>query len=215
VETYLGSLPSRGRTERWADPAIHYPKANVEQRVVGGHEPRSWVWLCFTAAERWSQDAARDALILQTVLRFRIFEVLRRDLAAVYDLRTNVDLQREPTERHFLTVLAACSPQNVDKVRGAVLSELADIARNGVDREHLEKTASQIRKKREVDVKDNEWWLAQLREAYRHDGDFAGALDAEALLARVTSDHIKAAAARMVRNKPHIVISLLPAGSAN
>lgn len=77
----------------------------------------------------------------------------------------------------------------------------------------ISKAAAQIRKKHEVDTKDNEWWLTQLRDAYRHGDDFTSVMDIDAMLTRVTSDHIRATAARMVRGKPHIAISLWPEAS--
>ncbi len=206
VETYLGSLPSRGRRERGKDAGIRYPRATLERDVAAGPVDRSWVWIAFAAPEHWSIDAERDARILETVLTIRLFEILRVNSGMVYELYTRVDMNRDLTESHSLSVLFACAPENVDKLRDAVLSELAQIARNGIGREYLDKAAAQIRKRHQTDLKDNGWWLTQLRDAYRHGDDFASVTDIDATLARVTSDRIKATAARMVQGKPHLTV---------
>ena len=214
VETYLGGLPSKSRRERLKAAVIRYPSVGIERRVTGGSEPRSWVWICFTAPERWTMDAERDARILDAILQIRMFEILRRDSSGVYTEDVNVDLQRDPTERHFLTLLFACAPENVNRLRDTVLTELAGMARNGVGREYLAKVSAQMRKQHEVDLRDNEWWLTHLQDAYRHGDDFAAATDLEATLARVTSDHVRATADRIVRGKPHIAITLQPEASS-
>jgi len=210
VETYLGSLPSQGRREQVRDEGIPYPRATVERDVAAGPVDRSWVWIGFRAAEHWSIDADRDTKILETVLGIRLFEILRVNAGMVYDLNAGVHMNRDGTENHMLFVLFACAPENVNKLRDAVLSELAQIAKSGVGREYLDKAAAQIRKAHQADLKDNAWWVTQLLDAYRHGDDFASVRDIDATLARITSDRIKATAARIVQGKPHLTISLRP-----
>jgi zinc protease len=214
VETYLGSLPARGRKAHWKDIGIKYPAGRITRTVAAGSEAKSRVELAMTAPDRWTFDAERDAEILSMVLQIRLREVLREDLGGVYSVRVSALVTREPVQRRRLTISFGCDPANVETLEAAALAEVRAIAKGGIGADYLTKVTEQLRRGREVDLKTNRWWQSQLQGAYYYHDDFARSVDLDATLQRVTSARIQAAAAHFLDEHNLIVGILRPAPDA-
>jgi zinc protease len=210
VETYLGSLPSKGRKETWKDIKIKYPTAKVTKEIKAGTEPKSFVSLTMGSLEKWTLDGERDARILSMVLRIRMREVLREDMGGVYGVSIGAWVSREPIQRKSLRVYFGCNPENVEKLRTAVFDELTKIAKDGIEPKYLEKVTEQLRRQHEVDLKENSWWLSELSDAYYYGDDIKVAQDVDAVAKRVTSDNIKASAKRFFDPKRYVLGVMRP-----
>jgi zinc protease len=194
VERYLGSLPSKGRKEHWKDIGVRYPTRMIKKDIVAGTEPKARVQLTMSAPDKWSVDLDRDAKILSMVLRIRLREVLREDMGGVYHVSIGAGISREPTQRRTMSISFGCDPENVDKLRAAAFDEIAKVVKDGIGSEYLDKVREQLRRERETDLKENEWWVSNLRDSYWNGDDFAKVNDLDAMLARVTGANVKIAA---------------------
>jgi zinc protease len=210
VESYLGSLPSKGRKEHWKDIGIKYPTTKITKQIVAGTEPKSFVSLWMGAPDKWTIEGQRDAQILSMVLRIRLREVLREDMGGVYGVSVGAWVGREPTQRHGFNVFFGCDPNNVDKLRTAVFDEVAKIAKDGIGDLYLEKVTEQLRRKHETDLKENSWWMSQLHQTYYYGDDFTAQTDVGAVEKRVTSANIKAAARRYFDTKNYVLGVMRP-----
>jgi zinc protease len=208
VETYLGGLPAKGRKEKWKDIGIKYPTSTVTKTITAGTEPKSFVSLTMNTADKWSRDNERDAKILSMVLRIRLREVLREDMGGVYGVQVGAWTSREPTERRGFRVFFGCKPENVEALKKATFDEVAKIQKNGVEPIYIEKVTEQLRRQHETDLKENSWWMDQLQEAYYFGDKFEVVSDVDAIVKRVTSDNIKAAANKFFDAK-HFVFGVL------
>jgi zinc protease len=208
VETYLGSLPAKGRKEKWKDINIKYPTTKVTKTITAGTEPKSFVSLTMNAKDKWSRDNERDAKILSMVLRIRLREVLREDMGGVYGVQVGAYTNREPTQRRGFRVFFGCKPENVETLKQAVFDEVGKIAKEGIGPVYLEKVSEQLRRQHEVDLKENSWWLDNLQEAYYFGDKFEVVADVDAIVKRVTSDHVKAAAKKFF-DPNHYVLGVM------
>lgn len=208
VETYLGSLPAHGRKARGRDVGIRYPTGKIEKTVHAGSEPKSRVRMTMSAPDAWSLDGERDARILSMVLHIRLREVLREDMGGVYGVAVWASIVREPTPRRVFSLAFGCDPDNVDKLRAAAFAEIGKLARDGAGADYLDKVREQLRRQHETDLKENAWWLNQLRATYYYGDRFAARTDVDAMLARVTSANVKAAAKRFF-DPAHYVLGVL------
>jgi zinc protease len=210
VETYLASLPAKGAKATWKDLDIKYAHGKITKSVVAGTEPKSYVSMTFGAPDKWSRDAERDAQILAMVLRIRLREVLREDMGGVYGVRSYAYIAREPKQRREAGLQWGCDPNNVDKLSKAALDVLHAIQKDGISDEYLTKVREQLKRSHETDVKENWWWASELRDAYWYGDDFTEATNLDPILARITSDHVKAAAKRFFDEKNLVVGVLRP-----
>ncbi len=208
VEQYIASLPAKGKKDKWKNVGISYAVGKVTKEITQGSEPKSYVSMMFGAPDTWNRDSARDARVLGMVLQIRLREVLREDMGGVYGVRSFVSLSREPTMRREATISFGCDPANVEKLRDAALGVLRTIQKEGIGPEYLAKVTEQLKRARETDAKENWWWSSQLREAYWFGEDFTAVTDLDGMLARVTSDRVKASAKRFFSEK-HLVFGVL------
>ncbi len=215
VETYLGSLPSNGRKEKWKDIGVKFPAGKIAKTFQLGSEPKSFVELSMNAGDKWTIDAARDATILSMVLRIRLREVLREDMGGVYGVQIWASLAREPKQRRDLGVFFGCAPENVEKLEKAVFDEVAKIAKNGVTDDYLTKVKETLRRTRETDSKTNWWWMSQIRQAAYYGDDLGTSLDIGATIARVSSANVKASANRFFDPKHYVLGVMKPAVAKN
>jgi zinc protease len=210
VETYLGSLPSKGRKEKWKDIGVKFPAGKVTKTFELGSEPKSFVELTMNAPDKWTVDASRDANILSMVLRIRLREVLREDMGGVYGVQIWASLAREPKQRRDLGVFFGCAPENVEKLQKAVFDEVAKIAKQGVSEDYLTKVRETLRRTRETDSKTNWWWMNQIRQAAYYGDDLDKTLDIGATIARVSSANVKASANRFFDPKHYVIGVMKP-----
>ncbi len=196
IETYLGGLPSKGRNEKWKDVGVKVPAGKVEKIFEAGTEPKAMVMIRMSAPDKWTLDLQRDARILSRVLGIRLREVLREDMGGVYGVSTGAWLAREPSPRRGFHVFFGCSPDNVDKLKTAVFDELSKITKEGIGPLYLEKVTEQLRREHQTNLKENNWWMSELKDAYYFGDDFKDTTDIDAIAKRVTSNNIKASAKR-------------------
>ena len=214
VETYLASLPGKGRKEPWKDTGVRHPKGVVEKVVRAGTEPKAAVSITFHGDDRWSRDGERDVAILAAVLRIRLREILREDMSGVYGVGAWGQVARKPRPERSFTIRFGCAPENVDALEQAVLTEVARIQKEGVTADYLDKVKEAMRRDFETNQRENGWWLRQLDRAYAYGDDPTQILDLDGTLARATGANVQAAARHFLDRKQYVVGELLPVAGA-
>jgi zinc protease len=213
VETYLASLPSKGRKEKWRDVGVRPPRGKKSVELAKGREPKSSVFLQFHGDANWSWEQEDDLEMLAEVLRIRLREVLREDLGGVYGVGSWGQLTRRPRQRYSYVVTFGCAPENVGKLREAVADVVADIKANGIGADYVAKVKELRRRAYETDVKENSFWVQQLASHYRHGTDPRDIAREATRADRVTSERVQKAAKRYI-GKQVIAAVLNPEAAA-
>ncbi len=211
VETYLASLPAKGRKEKEKDLGIRKVGGVVKQTFRLGQEPKAEVELMFHGDEAWTRDKDRDMYILGQVLSIRLREVLREDKGGVYGVGAGGVISRAPHQERSFTISFGCDPARVDELVKATFDEIAAIARDGIGADYLEKVKQTFTREREVQLRSNGFWIGWLTSAYTYGDDPALVLDPSKMIARMTSANVKAAARRFLDAKQYFEPVLVPA----
>ncbi|MGE3766187.1 MAG: M16 family metallopeptidase [Kofleriaceae bacterium] len=213
VEKYIASLPSKSggkAKDSWKDVKMTYATGKVSKEILQGSEPKSYVSMTFSAPDKWTRESSADARVLSMVLQIRLREVLREDMGGVYGVRSWVGISRQPKVRRTASISFGCDPNNVEKLQKAAMDVIHAIQKDGIGKEYLDKVTEQLRRGRETDAKENWWWVSQLREAYWYGESFADTTDLAKVMARVSSDNVKAAAKRFFDEKHQVFGVLRP-----
>src|SRR6185295_9704876 len=211
VETYLASLPARGRREKEKDVGIRKVAGVVKQTWNIGQEPKAKLQLLFRGDEKWTRDKDRDAFLLGQVLTIRLREVLREDKGGVYGVGVGGSLSRAAHQERSFSISFGCDPARTDELVKATFDEIAQIQKDGIGAEYLEKVKQTFLREREVRLRNNGFWLGWLSSAYTYGDDPTLVLDPSKMLARITSDNMKAAAKRYLDPRQYYEPVLLPA----
>lgn len=210
VETYIGSLPSTGRDETWRDvEANPIPGPRIVE-VRKGLEPKSQVRLYWTGPAAWSREGQHDISSLAQTLQIRLREILREDLGGVYGVGVSGSLVRRPQERYAFTISFGCAPDSVATLVEAVKKEIVRFRDSGVDESYTTKVQEIQRRAREVDMRENGFWLRALKSYYSIGLDPRLILEHEALVDRVVSSRLQENATRYLDTEAILQAVLYP-----
>lgn len=221
VETYLASLPTRHRKEKWRDVGVKWPKGAPQKTVVKGREPKSMVMIAFHGNEKWTRDTDNDMRMLGEVLRIRLREVLREDMGGVYGVGANGTIARRPKQEYRFTVNFGCSPDNVDKLKQAVFDEIKALQDKGIGDDTIGKVKEARIRAHEVNLRENGFWERELSRAWNYGDDPKLIPDIKPMVDKITSDRVKAAARKYLHTetaafgvlKPEAVVEAAPVAS--
>jgi len=214
VETYLGSLPGKGRKEKEKDLKIRKVGGVVKKEFKLGTEPKASVQLDFHGDEKWSRDKDRDMFILGQVLSIKLRETLREDMGGVYGVGAFGSIKRAPFQERSFMVRFGCDPTRVDELVKAVFDTAAKLKKEDVDADTLERVKATFLRTRETELRQNRFWLGWLGNAYRYGDDPTIVLDTAAVTARMTPANVKAAANRYLDPKQYYQAVMLPENAA-
>jgi len=211
VETYLASLPAKGRHEKQKDLGIRKVRGVVKQAWMLGQEPKARVQILFHGDETWTRDRDRDLYILGQVMEIRLREVLREDKGGVYGVGVGGAISRAPHQERDFSISFGCDPLRVTELINATFDEIAAVQKAGIGPDYLEKVKQTFSREREVQLRNNSFWVGWLSSAYTYGDDPALVLDPSKMIARMTSANVQAAARRYLDTKQFFEPVLLPA----
>ena len=210
VETYLGGLPTLDRKESWRNIGLERPEGVVRFEVEKGLEPKSLVDLLFHGPAEWNRQNRFDLLTLSRVLEIQMTELVREEMGATYSVGVYGSLSRWPEERFNLTVRYSCNPDEVDRILEPIFASLKDVQANGPESEMVEKVRENLKRNREVQLKENSFWMNAIESTAQNDLPFDNILDFEALLSTLSTESIQAAANRYLSFDQYVLGILKP-----
>jgi zinc protease len=212
VQRYLGTLPSTGRRESWRDVGVRAPEGVIEETVARGIEPKSRVSITFPHDFEWSRENRYQLHSMADVLRIRLRELIREDEGGSYGVSVRASADRIPRQTASLTVSFGCDPDRVDELTAVVYDEIRRLQTAGPDLEHVSKVQQQDRREREVQLRENGFWLAALESSLWNEEDPRLILDFDTLVDSLTPESIRGAAARWVDLDRRVEVVLVPEG---
>lgn len=210
VETYLASLPTKKRKEKWKDVGARTTKGAKSIEVAKGVDPKSYVMMTYHGTTKWTADAEDDIEILADVMDIRLREVLREDMSGVYGAFSRGSIARRPRQEYGYTIGFGCGPENADKLQAAVTDIVASLKKDGIGEDYLGKVKEKRRRELETSMRENRFWARQLGEHFRYGTDPKSILELGKVLERVTSDNVKASAAKFLNERSKVAGVLVP-----
>lgn len=194
VEKWLGGLPSTRRQETFKDHGLRFPAKAQSFRVEKGIDPKSAVQLLYGGEAEFSREASYQLDSLLDALEIRLIEVIREDMGATYGVGVMGGLEKRPVGAYQVQFRVACGPDEVDKVVAAIRGEIEKFRTVGPPPALVEKVKETQRREREVQLRENGFWLAALENYYQNGLDPRLIGNYEELQATLSVDSLKAAA---------------------
>jgi zinc protease len=210
VERYLASLPGTGRKETYKDIGLHRRKGITKVRVEAGKEDKASVLIMFHGESPWSEDAHTDLTSLESYLSIRLREVLREQLGGVYTPAVSSSFERVPFDAYSLVIAFQCKSGDIEKLERATREVISELEQKGVGPDYLTKLTNQRTRSLEESYRNNDFWLGRLASKYERGEDPRDILILHELTKRITSENLKLAARKFLRNDQYLEAELRP-----
>ncbi len=210
TEDYLAALPTTGRTEQWRDHGVDPPPGIVDEVVRSGVEPRSQTLLVYAGDLEWSRREALTIDVAGEILGIRLRERVREALGGTYSISVNTaGTQTLPDPEYQVYVLFGSDPDRVEELRDEVFDQI-DWLQMGGEQKYLDTAKELFRTNREEDLRENSFWLNQIRIAARRGESFDQIVAYDELLEALTLEQVAAAAERYLTDDRYVRVVLLP-----
>ena len=210
LETYLGSLPSAENTATFKDIGVRTVKGVVSKKVLKGKEEKSVVRIVFNGEKPYSESAKLKLQLLAELLNIKAIEKLREEMSGVYGAGVYGAFNKNPYNNYTLGFWLPCGPENVDELIKATFAEIQKIKDNGPSETDLNKVKETLKKQFEEDIKDNNFWVSQLKETIELGSDPVKIPDFEKALDLLSTKDIQNAAVEFADMKNYVQIVLYP-----
>ena len=209
AETYLASLPTTGRAERWKDRGVDPPPGIEDHVVRSGIEPRSNSVLVYAGDMGWSREEVLRLNVMSEVLGIRLRERVREELGGTYSIFVGARGTSLPDPEYLVQVIFGSDPSRTEELFGEVLNEVAWL-RDGGEQEYLDKAKEILSTARVEQLRENGFWLNQIRAAAQRGEPFEAIVGFDALLEAITLDDVAAAAQRYLTDDRYVRVVLRP-----
>jgi zinc protease len=211
VEKYIASLPSLGRKETFRDNGGRPPTGVVERVVHKGVEPKANTIIDFTGACQYAPEARFAIRAMIEVLQIQLNEALREQLGGTYSPSAGGTCARTPRQQYSISIQFNSSPDNVEKLSKTVFKLIDSLKTHGPPASDVDKVREELKRGREVDLKQNNYWLGNLLARTQAGEDITGLLDAyDAMIRGLTPAQIQETAKKYLDTSNYARFILLP-----
>ncbi len=171
IELYLASLPGAGRQETFKDLGIRPIKGMNDREIVKGTDGKSLVSLLFSGEAPYSRK--ENFLLASTIqlLNIKLIESVREGESGVYGISASGGLSKNPYNGYQVGIQFPCSAANADRLSQVALAEVEKLQKEGPKPEDVQKVKEAQKREREVQMKENRFWVSTLASYYQTNDD--------------------------------------------
>lgn len=211
VERYLASLPSLGRRDSTASRSLGPPKGVIQKTVRKGVEQKASTMIFFTGPCRYAPEDRFALRTLVDAIELRLVETLREKLGGTYSPNVDGGCARSPRQEFSVVISFQSSPENVEPLTQATMALIDSIKTHGPLQTDVDRVREQITRRREVEVKENAYWLSNIMARDQAGEDIGGLTTAyDEMVRRLTAAQIRDAAQRYLDTTNYARFVLLP-----
>ncbi|MDE2754465.1 MAG: TonB-dependent receptor [Gemmatimonadota bacterium] len=209
VETYLGGLPSLGRTEDWIDHAVDPPPGVIERTIYKGIAPQSTTAIFFRGDGEYSPEESMVIGAMAAILQTRLRERLREELGGTYSVGVSGGISYRPDEEYSVGIQFGSDPRRTEELGAAVFEEIERLKADGPDAEVVDNIREAQRRSKETSLERNTYWLGQLAAHESARRDIRG-IPSYDLIEAWTAEQVRQAANQYLRTDRYMKFVLLP-----
>ena len=181
----------------------------MDHVVRSGIEPRSISAVIFAGDAEWERQDALSLTAAGEMLQIRLRERLREELGGTYFVSVNANLQSLPDSEYRISIFYGSDPARVDELLTEVFEEI-DWLRGGGEQEYLDTVKELLRTPREEQLRDNNFWVNQIRATTQRGETFANVDRFDEWLDALTLEQVVDAAQHYLTDDRYVRVVLLP-----
>ena len=209
VEKYIGSLPASKSKAKMVDDKVRTVKGGVESEFkVKMEQPKVSVFFAFVGDSKVDVKARMTMTYLTQALRNRYTQSIREEKGGTYGVSVSGGIFTEPTGEYSMQMQFDTNEQMADELSDIIIAEIKKIATEGPLAEDMDKTREFLLKDYKKSLEQNDWYWTVLNRYYDNKLDYTK--DYEPMITAITSDDVKALAARLLDDKNMIKVVMRP-----
>ena len=209
VEKYIGSLPTYKSKAKMVDDNVRTVKGGVDSEFkVKMEQPKVSVFFAFVGDTKAGIKDRMTMTYLTQALRNRYTQSIREEKGGTYGVSVSGGISTEPTGEYSVQMQFDTNEQMADELADIIVAEVKKIATEGPLKEDMDKTREFLLKDYKKSLEQNDWYWTVLTRYYDYKLDYAK--DYEPMITAITSDDVKALAARMLEDKNMIKVVMRP-----
>ena len=209
VEKYIGSLPTAKSKAKLVDDNVRTVKGGVDSEFkVKMEQPKVSVFFGFLGSTKAGIKERMTMTYLTQALRNRYTQSIREEKGGTYGVSVSGGISTEPTGEYSMQMQFDTNEQMADELADIIVAEVKKIATEGPLKEDMDKTREFLLKDYKKSLEQNDWYWTVLNRYYDYKLDYAK--DYEPMITAITSDDVKALAARMLVDKNMIKVVMRP-----
>ena len=170
-------------------------------------QPKVSVFFAYTGDMAVTMKNKLVATYLTTALDNRYLKSIREEKGGTYGVGVSAALIPR-TKQYALQVQFDTNEQMADELADIIVAEVKKIATEGPLAEDMDKTREFLLKDYKKSLEQNDWYWTVVNRYYDYKLDYAK--DYEPMITAITSDDVKALAARMLEDKNMIKVVMRP-----
>jgi len=199
IEKYIGSLPKKGKAQKWVDNSPRFVQGQVENAFkVDMQTPKTTVLQLYNNYDYKYSVADKVNLSAASFILDMIYvATLREEEGGTYGASSAMQIQKYPADCAFIQVYFDTNPSSADKLRELAVSGLKKLAEEGPTEEQMTRVRENFAKNIPENRITNSYWIENINYWYRYDGlDYDK--EYEAAVAALTSESIKNAVSKVL-----------------
>jgi zinc protease len=211
VEKYIASLTNGQKAEKWVDLGVHKPNGVVEKIVYKGKEPKSIQYIQFHGKLNYASKELMEIDALGKILTTRLLESIREDKSSVYYIGAQPGMVKFPHPEFEMNIYYGTAPEKVKDLKTSVFAIIKDLVVNGPKQEEVDKAREKIKRERETNLRENNYWSTTLKSYYLNmNGDFKSFDEFTGAVQALNVQSLKSAAVRTFDFKNFTSVALMP-----
>ncbi|MDE3215969.1 MAG: insulinase family protein, partial [Gemmatimonadota bacterium] len=209
-ERYLATLPA-GEPEHWRLVGKGPPAGVVERVVHMGVEPKATTVLAFTGPAAYTPQNRFDMRALSELLQIELVDTLREELGGTYSPGAGGGMRFAPRQDYTVQMAFESSPDRADTLFATTMRLIEALRSAGPSAADVDKVKAQLLREHQVEVRQNNFWAANIAGRLRTGEDLAGLGDPYyAMIGQLTAAQLQRAANAYLNTKNYARFVLLP-----
>jgi zinc protease len=209
LETYLGSLPTKGGTETFKNLGMHPPAGVITKTMVKGKGNSALTQLILSGTYDYNAVNNIDLDAVETILYLKIAQRIK-DTTGNIQVGVRVNYAKLPESRYRVNIDIECPVADLDRIVGYVMDEINKFKQNGAEQKELNTFVLDDARNTQSQMKQNAFWSGALNVAAQNGEDPSKILLHAQLLQQLTIQRTKEAAVKYLNNANLIKLTLMP-----
>jgi zinc protease len=210
AQVYLGNLPASGRKETWKDALPEPPAKPITREIFRGQGDRSVIELIYDGQADLDYAGRVRLNALSKLLEIRLLEEIREALSGTYSPNASASWSDKPKPGYNVNIAFSADPKRAKELTAATLAVLDDLKQNGPSADDLVKVREQMLRGREIDLRENNYWLGLLDTLAENEVRALETLQFNAATSALTTNDLKQAANQFLRGENLVQVTQYP-----